>query len=274
MQKSYSYRSRLTQGTFLDRIQSWEEGLIEESSIATNLVSLVMQFLTPDMIGRIAIALGLDRNKAQLAISSAVPAILAAFNDTATQPGGAQKLADTARQQAGSLRKFASVLAEGGQSSLFEEGSQMLASLVSGQNQNALTEAIAKFTGLPQGASGSLLSILVPIVMDTIAHHQGKRGLDANGIANLFVSQKDSIAAALPSSFGSLLSGTSLLSSLSGAAPIATAAGGEAARTAAHSVSNAGHQVTNPTASGLFNWRYWLILAAAIAAVLIFLLAR
>ena len=83
-----------------------------------------------------------------------------------------------------------------------------------------------------------------------------------------------SIAAALPSTFGSLLSGTSLLSSLSGAATIATAAGGEAARTAAHSVSNAGRQVTNPTASGLFNWRYWLILAAAIAAVLIFLLAR
>ena len=30
--------------------------------MATNLVSLVMQFLTPDMIGRIASALGLDRN--------------------------------------------------------------------------------------------------------------------------------------------------------------------------------------------------------------------
>ena len=33
--------------------------------MATNLVSLVMQFLTPDMIGRIGTALELDRNKAQ-----------------------------------------------------------------------------------------------------------------------------------------------------------------------------------------------------------------
>jgi hypothetical protein len=121
MQTSCSYRSQLTQGTLLDRIQRREQGLNEESSIGTNLVFLVMQFLTPDMIGRIAIALGLDRNKAQLAISSAVPALLAAFNDTATQPGGAQKLVDTARQQAGSLRKFARVLAAGGQSSLFED---------------------------------------------------------------------------------------------------------------------------------------------------------
>jgi hypothetical protein len=33
--------------------------------MAINLVSLVMQFLTPDMIGRIASALGLDRNNTQ-----------------------------------------------------------------------------------------------------------------------------------------------------------------------------------------------------------------
>jgi hypothetical protein len=42
--------------------------------MATNLVSLVMQFLTPDMVGRIAAALGFDRNKIQSAISGAVPA--------------------------------------------------------------------------------------------------------------------------------------------------------------------------------------------------------
>ena len=42
--------------------------------MATNLVSLVMQFLTPDMVGRIATALGFDHNKVQTAISGAVPA--------------------------------------------------------------------------------------------------------------------------------------------------------------------------------------------------------
>jgi hypothetical protein len=46
--------------------------------MAANLLSLVMQFLTPDMIGRIAAALGLDRNKVQSAITGAVSALLAA----------------------------------------------------------------------------------------------------------------------------------------------------------------------------------------------------
>jgi hypothetical protein len=44
--------------------------------MATNLVSLVMQFLTPDTIAKIASALGLDRMVAQKAITGAVPAIL------------------------------------------------------------------------------------------------------------------------------------------------------------------------------------------------------
>jgi hypothetical protein len=130
------------------------------------------------------------------------------------QPDGAQKLADAAGQQARVLESFSSVLASGRQSSLFDNGSQMLASLVSGQNQNAITAAISEFTGLEEGASGSVLGILAPVVMGSIAQHQGKARLDANDIANYLASQKDNIIAALPSGFGRLLGGTNLLNSL------------------------------------------------------------
>ena len=185
--------------------------------MAINLVSLVMQFLTPDMVGRVATTLGFDRNKVQSAIGGAVPALLAAFNDVATQPGGAQKLADAARQQTGSLGNLAHALTAGEPSSLIDKGSQLLSLLVSGQNQNALIGAIAKFTGLGQGASGSLLGMLAPIVMGTIGKHQSAAGaLDANGIATLFAGQKDNIAAALPSGFGRLLGSTGLLNSVGG----------------------------------------------------------
>jgi hypothetical protein len=244
--------------------------------MATNVVSLVMQFLTPDMVGRIATALGFDRNKAQSAISGAVPALLAAFNGVATQPGGAQKLADAARQQTSSLGNFASVLAAGGQSSLLDKGSQLLSSLVGGQDQNALIGAIAKFTGLGQGASGSLLGMLAPIVMGTIGQHQSAAGgLDAKGIANLFASQKDNIAAALPSGFGSLLSGTGLLNSLGDAARTATAAGSEATRaatSAARAVGQTGQRAAGAAASS--NWFYWLAAIAAAAVLIAYFAVR
>jgi len=116
---------------------------------------------------------------------------------------------------------------------------------VGGRDQNALIRAISKFTGLGQGASGSLLGMLAPIVMGTIGQHQSAtRALDANGIANLFAGQKDNIAAALPSGFGSLLSGTGLLNSLGDAARTATAAGSEATR-AATSAARAVGQTAN-----------------------------
>ena len=246
--------------------------------MATNLVSLVMQFLTPDTVGRIATALGFDRNKVQSAISGAVPALLAAFNDVAAQPGGPQKLADAARQQTGSLESLASVLAAGGQSSLVDKGSQLLSSLVSGQNQNTLIGAITKFTGLGQGASGSLLGMLAPIVMGTIGKHQSAAGaLNANGIANLFASQKDNIAAALPSGFGNLLSGTGLLNSLGDAARTATAAGSEAARaatSAARTVSQSGQRAASTAAATSSNWLYWLVPIAAAAALLLYFAVR
>jgi hypothetical protein len=241
--------------------------------MATNLISVVMQFLTPDMVGRIATALGVDRNRVQSAITSAVPGLLAAFNNVATQPGGAQRLADAARQQTGSPGNFASMLASGGQSSF--QASQVLASLVGDQNQNVLTQAISKFTGLGQGTTGSLLGMLAPLIMGIIGKHQSAAGgLDPKGIANLFASQKDNIAAALPSGLGSLLSGSGMLNSLGSAARVATATSSESIREAsATPLVDAARQRVG-TASASSNWLYWILPLGAAAALLIYFAAR
>src|SRR5262249_49215525 len=195
---------------------------------------------------------------------------------SATQPGGAQKLVDAARQQTGTLGNFANMLGTRGQSSLVEKGSQMLSTLLGGQDQNSLAQAVAKFAGLGQGPTGSLLGMLAPIVMGTIGQQrQQGRSLDASGITDLLASQKDNIAAALPSGFSNLLGGTGLLDALGGAARTATAAGSEAAQVASSAVRVVGD--TGRRAAGMAasrNWLYWLIPIAAIAALLIYYLGR
>ena len=239
--------------------------------MAVNLVSLIMQFLTPDMIGRIASALGLDRTNTQTAIGAAIPGLLAGLSGVAAQPGGAQKLVDTVRQQTGALGSFANMIGASGQSSLIEKGSQILSSLLGGRDQTALAGAVSKYAGLGQNASGSLLGMLAPIVMGTIGQQQGTRSLDAGGIANLLSSQKDNIAAALPAGFANLLGGSGLLDSLGGAARTATAAAGQTARvttSAARAIGDTGQRAVS------LNWLYWLIPLLAILAVLIYLFAR
>src|SRR6516164_3663025 len=107
-----------------------------------------MQFLTPDMIGRIASALGLDRTNTQTAIGAAVPGLLAGLSGVAAQR--AQKLVDTVRQQTGALGSFANMIGASGQSSLIEKGSQILSSLLGGRDQTALAGAVGKYAGLGQ----------------------------------------------------------------------------------------------------------------------------
>ena len=241
--------------------------------MATNLVSLVMQFLTPEVIGRVATTLGLDRTLVQSAINAAVPGLLAGLSGVATQPGGPQKLVEAAKQETGTLGKFADMLGGGGQSSFIERGSQLLASLLGARDQSALVGAIGQFAGLGQGKSGSLLGMLAPIVMGTIAQHQSPRGLEASGIANLFASQKDNIAAALPADFGKLLGGTDLLNSLGGAARSAASAGTQATRAAGSAASTVG-QRTSAAAFTSYNWLYWFIPIVAIAALLVYFFTK
>jgi hypothetical protein len=244
--------------------------------MAVNLVSLVMQFLTPDMIGRIATTLGLDRNLVQTAINAAVPGLLAGLGGVAAQPNGAQRLADAAKQQTNSLGNVASALSEGGQASLVDKGSQLVSSLLGARDQTALAEAVAKFAGLGQGKGGSLLGMLAPLVMGTIAQQQGPR-LDASGISGLLASQKDNIAAALPAGFGNLLGGTGLLDSLGGAARTATAAGRQTAQeaaSAARAVGASGQRAAGAAATTSLNWLYWLIPLLAIAAFAIYWFSR
>jgi len=254
--------------------------------MATNLVSLVMQFLTPDMIGRIANALGLDRSKAESAIGAAVPALLAGLSGVATQPGGAQKLADAARQPTASLDNFARTLGTGGQGSFIETGTQMVSSLLGGQDRTALENAVGKFAGLGQGAISSLFGMLAPVVVGTAANASGG-AFDGRSIADLLVDQKNNIAAALPSGVRDLLGGTNLLSALGGAARTATAGVTAAARAASTGVNDAtrtaasaartvdamGRQAAS-TAATSWNWVYWVVGLAVVAAVVIYFLIR
>src|SRR5262249_56383895 len=171
---------------------------------------------------------------------AAVPALLAGLGSVAAKPGGAQSLADAVKQQSGVLDSFASMIGGGGQSSLLEKGSQMLTSLLGSGDQTPLARAVGTVAGLGQGASGSLLGMLAPVVMGIIGRLQGARGIDAGSIASLLSSQKDNIAAALPSGLGNLLGCKVLLDSLGGEERTATAVGVEAARTDAFDGYSAG----------------------------------
>ena len=179
-----------------------------------NIVSQVMQFITPSMISRIASALGLDRDDAQKAIAAGVPAILAGFANAASKPDGGQLLSNALAQQSGTLDQLKNAIGSGAEKAVTEKGMGLLSSLMGGGASSALAGAVGRFAGLDANTSKSLLGLLGPIVAGVVGQQQRSAGLDAKGLASLLTSQKDQIAAAMPPSFANLLGGTGLLEGL------------------------------------------------------------
>lgn len=173
--------------------------------MSTNLVSYVMQFLTPDMVGRIAAALGLNRSDAQSGVSAAVPALLAAFTGLADKPGGAQSLVNTIKQQSGVADNFASMIGGSNQASFIDRGSSLLTSLLGSHDASSLAGAVSRFAGLGQAKAGSLLGMLAPLVMGLINKQIGTRGVDVGSLTSLLASQREQIAQSLPGGMGQML---------------------------------------------------------------------
>jgi hypothetical protein len=186
----------------------------------TNIVSLITQFITPEMLGRVSTALGIDRATLQKAVGAGVPGILAALTSLLARPGGATKLANAVNeQQPGLLPSIGSMLGTPQQSNMFDQGLGSLSSLLGGNMTSALASALGRYTGVGDTNVKSLLGLLAPVVMGVLGQQQGK-----GGVAQLLESQKDNIARALPSGFANYLSGMGVLDQLPGMAAAQTSA--------------------------------------------------
>lgn len=244
--------------------------------MATNLISLVMQCLTPDMIAKIASALGLDRNVAQKAIAGAIPALLASFADVASTPNGARQLNNTLTQQSGSLESLKNLIGGSGQNSLAETGSSMLSGLFGGGTLDTMAQTIGKFAGIGEGTSKSMLSMLGPVVLGALGQQQRSTGLDPSGLVSLLTSQKDQIAAAMPSGLAGQLSAAGLIDGATGGLRSgAAAAGGRVAEASERTVYQAGQAASAAARStAVSQWPYWLVAAAVLGGLAWFAFGR
>lgn len=189
-----------------------------------NLVSLIMQFLAPAIINKMAGGLGINQGLAGKAIAAALPAILAALTGSASKPGGAAALAGLlGKQDTGLLGNFANMLGGSAQQGLVDNGASALSSLLGGGSTNAIASAVGKFAGVSEGQGKSLLGMLAPVVLGTLANQQKTQGLDAGGLASLLNGQKGNIAAAMPAGFSDLLKGSGVLDSINAELPKAGA---------------------------------------------------
>ena len=182
--------------------------------MATNLISIISQVLTPELLARIASALGLDKYAVEKAVGAGVPALLAALTSRASTSEGAASLNGAiAKQKPGILTNLANVIGGAGQAGMIDSGLNTLTSLLGRTTTNELTNAMGKFADIGGAGSKSLLGLLGPVVMGVLGQQQSSTGRSA---AELLAAQKQNIAQALPRGFSDYLSGTDILDGIAG----------------------------------------------------------
>lgn len=233
--------------------------------MSVNLVSVIMQFLSPDLMSKLAASLGVDQSSVGKATNAAVPGLLATLAGVAATPEGSRKLFDTVSQQKpGMLDSLASMIGGAGQKTVADSGTNMLSSLLGGSALSGLAGAISKFAGLGGGASSSLLGLLTPVVMGALGQQKSAAGLDASGLAQMLTAQKANISAALPSGFADMLGKAGLLGAIgSGASTVADTARATASTTGAM----ADRAVTQARTGGMPGWLTWALPILAVLAV-------
>lgn len=180
-----------------------------------NLVSLIMQFVTPNLVSKMGGALGLDPDTARKAVGAGIPAILASLASVAAKPQDQQRLSDMMAEQSTELDRAKSAVNDGRPGALIETGNNLLSSLLGSGSFNTLAGTVGRFTGIDTGTTKSLLGMLAPLVAGVVGQQQRSEGLNASGLANLLTSQSSQVMAAMPAGFASLLGSTGLLDTLS-----------------------------------------------------------
>jgi hypothetical protein len=175
--------------------------------MSVNLVSSLMQMITPDLVGRIASQVGIDKAVAEKALAGGVPALLAALLSVMQRPGGKETVGDAvAKYQPGAYGSAS--FPPGTGPSTIESGASTLASLLGGSTLSILSGALQRYAGTNGGAASSILGYLAPLVLGGIGQQARASGQSPT---ELLSAQKDTIMRALPGGLASALSAGGLV---------------------------------------------------------------
>ena len=208
--------------------------------MAVDLIGLVSQYVTPQMIGQAAGAAGLDPTTAEELVGGAIPSVVAALASAAATPGGAQKIADAVSNADPDLLTKLSSAAGAAQNQIASDGAGKASALIGGGALSSLAAALSTHSGADQSIARLTIGAVAQALIGALGQQDPSMWSDGGAIAALFASQKNAIAAALPQDLAKSLGASGLLQGLgaAGAAAASSAAGAAASQARAASASS------------------------------------
>lgn len=235
--------------------------------MSVNVVDLVKNYVSQDLITKASSFLGESEGGVSKAVSGLIPSILGGVVSKGTRTeAGAQEILNSAKEanSSGLLGNLGSLF---GNADLLSKGTGMFNSLFGGQS-NSIIDTISNFAGIKSSSSGSIISMLAPLVLSVLGKHATDNNLNASGFSSFLTGQKNNILSALPSglsSIGSLLG----LGSIGAAARETVNDVKETAATSYNYVEDKAQK-----AGGGMKWLLPLLLLAALIVLLWWLMGK
>ena len=230
-----------------------------------NIIDAVKSQLGDAALGQLGSLIGESQDKTKTAVGATVPALLAGLSNVASKPDGANQLFSAlGKQDPGLLGNFANLLGSQG-NAVAQQGNSLLGTLLGDNQLGSLVGALAKFTGLGQGSTSSLIGTLAPLLLGVLNKQSQTQGLNASGLAGLLSGQKQNILGAMPAGLGSALGSVSGLSGFLGSARDTIGATAESARAGARDAAASAAGAATEARSGMPRWLLPLIVIAVLA---------
>lgn len=155
-----------------------------------NLIDLLQSQLSDGIIDQLSQQIGAPKQQTRTAADSILSSLIGGLAKNVQQPGGAESLASALdNDHDGSLLDNLNDLIGGKAREInprAANGDGILKHVL-GQKKGGIMDMVSQISGLTQGKTGMLMSLLAPIVLGMLGKQKRQSGLDAGGIASILM---------------------------------------------------------------------------------------
>jgi hypothetical protein len=166
-----------------------------------NFAKMIEEQLSGNTLDKLSSVLGADPDTTSRAASAAVPTILAALANLASNDDGLRKLTGALNNVDSSGVSGLGQLLSGDTGGLLNKGMSLLSSLFGENMLTSISSAIGRYSGLDSGIVRKLIAMLAPAVLGKVASQWKAQGGTPSALAGLMAEQKRYLPDAMPAGF-------------------------------------------------------------------------
>lgn len=172
-----------------------------QKEVIMSLLNLLSGQLLSEAIDKISSKLGIEKSTVSIVVSAAVPLIIKALAKNTQDESGAESLQNALeRDHDGSVLDDVGGFLEGFDTA---GGTGILTHVLGGQ-KGTVEQGLAQMSGLDSSQTGSILSMLAPIVIGAVSKKKQEEGADAAGLSEMLRNEEKEVEQREPGAAGLL----------------------------------------------------------------------